>query len=93
MARKTSVPPANREVVLECIHQNCPSCGQKMWSDYDNERTIRTLEGVVRLTLKVRRCPNRDCERYHQVYTSHGQNLRFRSKGNNLAKSQQKEQG
>ena len=39
-----------------------------MWSDYDNERTIRTLEGVVRLTLKVRRCPNRNCERYHQVY-------------------------
>ncbi len=68
MARKTSVPRANREVVLECIHQNCPSCGQKMWSDYDNFRTIRTLEGVVRLTLKVRRCPNRDCERYHQVY-------------------------
>ena len=39
-----------------------------MWSDYDNERTIRTLEGVVRLTLKVRRCPNLECERYHQVY-------------------------
>ncbi len=68
MARKTPVPQANREVVLECIHQNCPSCGQKMWSDYDNFRTIRTLEGVVRLTLKVRRCPNLECERYHQVY-------------------------
>ena len=39
-----------------------------MWSDYDNDRTIRTLSGVVRLTLKVRRCPNRECESYHQVY-------------------------
>ncbi len=68
MARKTAVPPANQEVILECTHQNCPSCGQKMWNDYDNERTIRTLSGVVRLTLKVRRCPNRECERYHQVY-------------------------
>ena len=68
MARKTLVPKANREVVLKCIHQNCVSCGQKMWSDYDNFRTIRTLEGVVRLTLKVRRCPNRECENYHQVY-------------------------
>ncbi len=68
MARKTPVPQANREVILECTHQNCPSCGQKMWNDYDNERTIRTLEGVVRLTLKVRRCPNMECERYHQVY-------------------------
>ena len=68
MARKTPVPQANREVVLECIHQNCPSCGQKMWSDYDNFRRIRTLKGVVRLTLKVRRCPNLKCEGYHQVY-------------------------
>ena len=68
MARKTSVPQANREVVLECIHQNCSSCGQRMWNDYDNVRTIRTLPGIVRLTLKVRRCPNQECESYHQVY-------------------------
>ena len=68
MARKTPVPKANREVVLECIHQNCLSCGQKMWSDYNNFRTIRTLSGVVRITLKVRRCSHKDCEGYHQVY-------------------------
>ena len=68
MVRKTSVPQANRKLVLECIDQNCSSCGQKMWSDYDNQRTIRTLEGIVRLSLKVKRCHNRDCERYHQVY-------------------------
>ena len=68
MARKTSVPKANQKVVLKCIHHNCPSCGQKMWSDYDNFRTIRTLSGVVRITLKVRRCSHQECERYHQVY-------------------------
>ena len=68
MARKKSVPQANQEVILECIHQNCASCGQKMWSDYDNWRTIRTLSGVVRIRLKVRRCPHLSCERYHQVY-------------------------
>ncbi len=39
-----------------------------MWSDYDNDRTIRTLSGVVQLTLKVRRCANQQCESYHQVY-------------------------
>lgn len=39
-----------------------------MWSDYDNLRTIRTLSGVVKIRLKVRRCPHRSCERYHQVY-------------------------
>jgi hypothetical protein len=68
MARKKSVPEANQEVVLECIHQNCPGCGQKMWSDYDNLRTIRTSSGVVQIKLKVRRCPHRKCERYHQIY-------------------------
>lgn len=68
MVRKKSVPQANQEVVLACIHQNCTSCGQKMWSDYDNLRTIRTLSGVVKIRLKVRRCPHRECESYHQVY-------------------------
>lgn len=68
MARKKLVPKANQEVVLKCIHQDCPTCGRKMWSDYDNFRTIRTLTEVVRLTLKVRRCPNLECEHYHQVY-------------------------
>jgi len=68
MARKMPVPEANQKVVLNCIHQNCPSCGQKMWSDYDNLRTIRTLSGIVRMTLKIRRCSNQECQRYHQVY-------------------------
>ena len=68
MARKKKVAPVNQEAILECIQQKCPHCGQTMWSDYDNERRIRTLSGIVQLTLKVRRCANRECERYHQVY-------------------------
>lgn len=68
MVRKKSLLKPNQELVLECIHQNCASCGQKMWSDYDNFRTIRTLSGVIRIKLKVRRCSDRECERYHQVY-------------------------
>ena len=68
MARKMPVPTANREVVLKCICENCLSCGQKMWSDYENLRTIRTLSGIVQIKLKVRRCSHRECERYHQVY-------------------------
>jgi hypothetical protein len=39
-----------------------------MWNKYDNYRTVRTLTGVVRLRLKVRRCQNRNCERFHQAY-------------------------
>ncbi len=68
MARKTKAPQANQKVVLDCIQPSCPNCGHSMWSDYDNDRTIRTLSGVVQLTLKVRRCANQQCENYHQVY-------------------------
>ncbi len=39
-----------------------------MWCEYDNYRTVRTLGGVVRLLLKVRRCQNQTCERFHKAY-------------------------
>lgn len=39
-----------------------------MWNKYDNYRTVRTLSGVVRLRLKVRRCYNSKCERFSCVY-------------------------
>jgi transposase-like protein len=35
-----------------------------MWADYDNYRTVTTLDGLIRLTLKVRRCRNPECA-YH----------------------------
>ena len=64
MARKKALPSPNNQIVLECLNQNCPSCGNKMWHSYDNERMVRTLEGIVKLKLKVRRCPNGNCSRY-----------------------------
>ena len=39
-----------------------------MWNKYDNYRSVRTLNEVVQLRLKVRRCPKSDCERYKQAY-------------------------
>lgn len=39
-----------------------------MWNDYDNYRRVRTLQGVVQLQLKVRRCPQVDCQQYHRPY-------------------------
>jgi hypothetical protein len=39
-----------------------------MWNKYDNYRTVRTLSGVVRLRLKIRRCYNSQCERVGCVY-------------------------
>jgi hypothetical protein len=39
-----------------------------MGLDYDNFRTVTMLDEVVALRLKIRRCHNRDCARYHQPY-------------------------
>ena len=39
-----------------------------MWNKYDNVRRVRTLEGVVKLRLKVRRCATPECERFCQAY-------------------------
>lgn len=63
MARNQPQPEADREEVLECVQQNCPHCNKRMRNKYDNYRTVRTLSGVVRLRLKIRRCYNGECER------------------------------
>lgn len=61
MVRKVARPEATSTKKLEPLRKNCPHCGQRMWADYDNHRTVTTLDGLVRLTLKIRRCRNRDC--------------------------------
>jgi hypothetical protein len=35
-----------------------------MWVTYNNTRTVVTLQGAVRLKLKIRRCVNEDCQWY-----------------------------
>lgn len=39
-----------------------------MWNRYDGRRSIVTLQGVVALVLKVRRCEHSDCNLYHHPY-------------------------
>ena len=34
---------------------------------HHSHRTVTTLQGVTRLTLKVYRCRNQGCSRYHQL--------------------------
>lgn len=68
MARRRKRPPITREVTLECVQQECPECGGSMWIDYENTHTVSTLAEVVRLRLKVRRCQDAQCGRYHQAY-------------------------
>ena len=68
MARRTAQPPATATHELHCVLQECAGCSHYLRADYINTRRVRTLGGVVELRLHIRRCPNRECERYHQVY-------------------------
>lgn len=36
-----------------------------MWADYENDRKVIRLNGILSLRLKIRRCPNSECPRYH----------------------------
>jgi hypothetical protein len=68
MARKAARGKAARVKTLTTLRKNCPECGQWMWADYDNKRTITTLAGLMGLRLKVRRCHNEQCSRHLQPY-------------------------
>jgi hypothetical protein len=68
MARKAPRPEPTAEQTLEPLAGDCPECGAALRSDYDNWRTVTTLDQVLRLRLKVRRCHNRHCPRFHKPY-------------------------
>jgi Transposase, Mutator family len=68
MVRKAARPEPTARKQLQPLRTNCPHCGRRMWADYDNHRTVTTLDGLVRLTLKVRRCRDRDCPAYRRPY-------------------------
>lgn len=68
MARKNFQPKADRRVVRDCVQRSCPSCGANLWYKYDNYRVVRTLTGVVSVRLKIQRCNNGECPRYHKAY-------------------------
>ena len=67
MARKQARPAATQEVVLEPVHLTCRACGSRMRMARHSQRTVTTLQGVTHLTLKVYRCRNTGCSRFHQV--------------------------
>jgi len=40
-----------------------------MWFAYENRRSVSLLDGrIARLRLRVRRCQQRSCARYHTAY-------------------------
>jgi hypothetical protein len=68
MARTAARPQPARSEHLQPWFSHCPACGQRLWADYRNRRTVATLAGLLRLTLDIRRCPNAACARYRKPY-------------------------
>lgn len=68
MARTRCRPAAASERTLEPLGTECVECGGRLWRDYDNERTVTTLDGLVHLVLHIRRCQNRACPLFHRPY-------------------------
>ncbi len=65
MARKYPRPKASQHVVLEPLQITCRVCGSRMRMGHHSHRSVTTLQGVTRLTLKVYRCRNTACSRFH----------------------------
>ncbi len=68
MARKSSRVQASTERTLTCVRTQCGSCGSPITVAYRTQRTITTLQGNCRLTLRVRRCRNPACAWYHRGF-------------------------
>lgn len=66
--KRLNRPAPVRTEILTCCQTSCPHCGGLTWCQYQNQRQIVTLEGVVELRLQVRRCQQPDCPRYHKPY-------------------------
>ncbi len=68
MARRTRRPTPTNSHFLEQLRSRCPHCQGPLWAAYINQRTITTLDGVHRLTLRVRRCITPRCPLYRKPY-------------------------
>lgn len=64
-------PGTERRLFAEQRH--CPDCGRHMRYRYENHRTVLTLAGFERFCLKIQRCENRACPRYHRPYRPEGE--------------------
>jgi len=67
MARKQTRPQASHQQLLEPLQTTCRACGNRMRMTRHSQRTVTTLQGVTHLTLKVYRCRNTTCPRFHQA--------------------------
>jgi hypothetical protein len=66
--RRRPRPQPDRALTLTPVLLDCPECRHRTQARYNNFRTITTLDGVLRLTLTIRRCPNPTCSRFLRPY-------------------------
>jgi hypothetical protein len=59
---------ATQACLLSPVVEHCPACGQFLRVAYLEHRTVVRLDGLWRLTLRVRRCRNAACPQYHQPH-------------------------
>lgn len=67
MARKQARPNATHQTLLDLVQKTCRSCGSRLKMARHGHRKVTTLDGVYRLTVKLYRCPNAQCARFHQM--------------------------
>jgi hypothetical protein len=65
MARCQPGPAPTEELILRPVADWCVTCGGALRADYTQQRVVRTLRGVTRLRLQIRRCQDAGCARYH----------------------------
>jgi hypothetical protein len=68
MARRTPRPHPTITHTLQSVLRHCPCCGNAMWAAYHNYRTVTTLRGILRLTLKIRHCVTLACPQFRKPY-------------------------
>jgi len=68
MAKKARQSDLRHTKDLAPQRQHCPACGELMWLDYTNHRTLVTLDGLTRLNLAIRRCHNVACTAHLRPY-------------------------
>jgi hypothetical protein len=66
--RRRPRPRPDRALNLVPVTLDCPECQHRTQARYNNFRTVSTLDGVLHLTLSIRRCHNPDCPRFLRPY-------------------------
>jgi hypothetical protein len=64
MPRRSARPQPDQCLELSTHLRACPVCGRPLWAANKPQRTVTTLQGLVRLHLQVRSCRNPECPRH-----------------------------